>query len=41
MRSQARLNPCDRAAYALAKSLDVPMPFKGNDFTHTDVRTVI
>jgi ribonuclease VapC len=35
--SKARLNLCDCAAYALAKSLSVPLLFKGNDFTHTDI----
>ena len=35
---QARLNFCDYAAYALAKSLDVPLLFKGNDFAATDIR---
>ena len=35
--SQARLNLCDCAAYALAKSLSVPLLFKGDDFIHTDV----
>jgi ribonuclease VapC len=36
---QARLNLCDCAAYALAKHLDVPLLFKGADFTATDVMT--
>jgi ribonuclease VapC len=35
--AKARLNLCDCAAYALAKSLDAPLLFKGDDFTHTDV----
>lgn len=34
----ARLNFADCAAYALAKSLDAPLLFKGNDFGLTDVR---
>jgi len=34
---RARLNLADCAAYALAKSLNVPLLFKGNDFTATDV----
>jgi hypothetical protein len=33
----SRLNLCDCAAYALAKSLNVPLLFKGHDFSHTDV----
>jgi ribonuclease VapC len=33
----ARLNFCDCAAYALAKAMDAPLLFKGNDFTHTDI----
>lgn len=39
--SKARLNLADCAAYALAKTLDVPLLFKGNDFTQTDVRVCI
>jgi ribonuclease VapC len=35
--AKARLNLADCAAYALAKSLAVPLLFKGNDFPHTDV----
>lgn len=34
--SKAGLNLADCAAYALAKSLFVPLLFKGNDFAHTD-----
>jgi len=34
----ARLNFADCAAYALAKSLDAPLLFKGDDFIQTDVR---
>jgi ribonuclease VapC len=33
----ARLNLCDCVAYALAKHLDVPLLFKGQDFQTTDV----
>ena len=33
----ARLNLCDCAAYALAKSLDAPLLFKGDDFPQTDI----
>jgi ribonuclease VapC len=36
----AGLNIGDCAAYALAKSLDAPLLFKGNDFARTDVRGV-
>lgn len=39
--SPARLNLGDCAAYALAKSLDAPLLFKGNDFAATDVRRAI
>ncbi len=35
--SRARLNLCDCAAYALAKGLNAPLLFKGNDFSATDV----
>jgi ribonuclease VapC len=33
---KARLNFCDCSAYALAKSLDAALLFKGDDFVHTD-----
>lgn len=33
----ARLNFGDCFAYALAKAVDEPLLFKGDDFTHTDV----
>ena len=33
----ARLNLGDCASYALAKSMNAPLLFKGGDFTHTDV----
>jgi ribonuclease VapC len=33
----ARLNLCDCVAYALAKSLNAPLLFKGQDFAATDV----
>ncbi|MGH6848090.1 MAG: hypothetical protein ACREC0_11840 [Methylocella sp.] len=36
--SKARLNLADCAAYALAKTMDLPLLFKGDDFTATDVR---
>jgi ribonuclease VapC len=35
---KARLNLSDCAAYALAKSLDAPLLFKGNDFAQTDLK---
>lgn len=34
---RARLNLGDCAAYALARALNVPLLFKGDDFTHTDL----
>lgn len=39
--SKARLGLCDCAAYALAKSLDAPLLFKGADFSHTDVTAAV
>jgi ribonuclease VapC len=38
--AKARLNLADCAAYALAKSLNAPLLFKGNDFAATDVVAV-
>lgn len=35
---RARLNLADCAAYALAKAMNAPLLFKGNDFTHTDLQ---
>ncbi|MEG3124900.1 type II toxin-antitoxin system VapC family toxin [Sphingomonas sp. GB1N7] len=35
----AKLNFGDCMAYALAKSLDVPLLYKGNDFAQTDIRS--
>ena len=35
--SKARLNLADCAAYALAKTTNAPLLFKGDDFAHTDV----
>ena len=40
-RHKARLNYGDCFAYALAKSLDAPLLFKGDDFRHTDIRAVV
>ena len=37
-RHRAGLNFGDCFAYALAKSLNEPLLFKGNDFRHTDIR---
>ncbi len=37
----AGLNFGDCAAYALAKSLDAPLLFKGNDFARTDIRRAL
>lgn len=37
----AGLNFGDCAAYALAKSLDAPLLFKGEDFARTDVRLAL
>lgn len=38
---KAQLNILDCAAYALAKSRDLPLLFKGNDFTQTDVKPAV
>jgi ribonuclease VapC len=37
----ARLNFGDCISYALAKELDEPLLFKGDDFIHTDVRIAV
>jgi ribonuclease VapC len=37
----AKLNIIDCAAYALARSRDLPLLFKGNDFAHTDVTSAL
>lgn len=37
-KSAARLNFGDCFSYALAKSRDEPLLFKGDDFIHTDIR---
>ena len=39
-RHPAKLNFGDCMAYAVAKSLDAPLLFKGHDFAQTDVRRV-
>ncbi len=38
---KARLNLSDCAAYALAKSMNLPLLFKGTDFKQTDVRSAV
>ncbi len=40
-RHKAALNFGDCMAYALAKSLDAPLLFKGNDFALTDIRSAL
>ena len=35
------LNMGDTFAYALAKDLDLPLLFKGNEFTKTDLRSAV
>ncbi len=37
----AGLNLADSFAYALAKTLDAPLLFKGDDFTRTDIRPAL
>ncbi len=39
--AKARLNWADCAAYALAKTLNVPLLFKGGDFSETDIPACI
>lgn len=39
--SATRLNICDCAAYALAKTLNAPLLYKGDDFRHTDITSAI
>jgi ribonuclease VapC len=38
---KAQLNIVDCAAYALAKTRDLPLLFKGNDFAATDIRPAL
>jgi ribonuclease VapC len=38
---KARLNLADCAAYALPKSMNVPLLAKGNDFKQTDVQVIV
>jgi ribonuclease VapC len=40
-RHEARLNYGDCFSYALAKSLNAPLLFKGDHFRHTDIRAVV
>ncbi len=40
-RNKAGLNYGDCMSYALAKSLDVPLLYKGNDFAQTDLRSAV
>jgi len=40
-RHRADLNYGDSFAYALAKVMDEPLLFKGNDFIHTDIKRAI
>ena len=40
-RHPARLNLADCFAYALAKRLDVPLLYKGDDFAKTDIRSAL
>ena len=37
----AQLNFGDCFAYALARTLDAPLLFKGSDFTSTDIKSVL
>lgn len=39
--AEARLNLSDCAAYALAKTLNAPLLFKGEDFAKTDIASAI
>ena len=36
--SKARLNLCDCAAYTLAKRMNAPLLFKGDDFANADLQ---
>lgn len=38
---KAQLNFGDCLSYAVAKSLDAPLLFKGEDFRHTDVKSAL
>ncbi len=38
---RAKLNMCDCFSYALAKTFREPLLYKGDGFTHTDVRSAL
>ena len=38
---KARLNYCDCAVYALAKAMNAPLLFKGDDFAETDLLAAV
>lgn len=38
---KARLNFCDCAVYALAKAMNAPLLYKGDDFAETDITPAI
>jgi ribonuclease VapC len=38
---RARLNYGDCFSYALAKALDIPLLYKGDDFAQTDIRSAL
>jgi len=40
-RHPARLNIVDCFSYACARALDMPLLFKGNDFSQTDIRSAM
>ncbi|MFM9977841.1 MAG: type II toxin-antitoxin system VapC family toxin [Sphingomonadaceae bacterium] len=40
-RDKAKLNFGDCMSYALAKSFDAPLLFKGDDFAQTDIRSAL
>jgi ribonuclease VapC len=40
-RHKAGLNMGDCFSYALAKTLDLPLLYKGDDFVHTDIRSAL
>ena len=40
-RHRAALNCGDRFAYPLARRLDLPLLFKGDDFRHTGIRSAL
>jgi ribonuclease VapC len=38
---QPQLNIVDCVVYALARSRNLPLLFKGRDFSHTDIRSAV